>query len=634
MGKDWATPGRILRTYSAPNCAGIGFDPSRRTIWYCENALSDQIYEIEPNSGVVLTTLRGPAAGYLGGFSYCGLEVDLQGRIWVVDRRTRMVYRIQAPAAALPGGSYVDPSMGFIAPGECVTFAFIFPDHSVPVGDYCFDLYFQPAGEDILPSTIPTCIQVQPFSPRGWSLISVPVIASPSSPVLQFIDDITPFVVDHTTSNLYSFNQDGGIYELPSVFQRGRGYFLLTYYDNTCWDVYGAPYASGDYTYHVYHPATSPHEGWWLAGNPFNARVDWNDVMVATIQHRWPGLAPADWDDSLAAYIANGAYTTWSQAYGSMSYSWVSGFGFGVSHEVDSWIGYWINVLKGNVDLIYPQAGVYETFTKVAAKGAIVKTVNPAEFALRISAKGTAGSDVRNDLYNYIVVDEDALDGNDIYDICEPDVAPPSGFFNGYFEQGINRLMVDAKDNFNSSSKTWTFVVKDLPAGMVVKLMWPRNRMPSGSDCSWGVNTIDSRWHLTITDLTTSVTRDMHADTVYSFTYNGIRRFRITLSDISTGAPETNLPKEFALSPNFPNPFNATTQFTVALPKESDLTVEIYDMLGHKVTTMFDGHKPVGWHKMVWDGRDASGHDVPSGVYLYKVVAGDYRDVRKMTLIK
>jgi len=94
------------------------------------------------------------------------------------------------------------------------------------------------------------------------------------------------------------------------------------------------------------------------------------------------------------------------------------------------------------------------------------------------------------------------------------------------------------------------------------------------------------------------------------------------------------LPREFDLSPNFPNPFNPSTSFSVALPKAGHLTVEIYNLLGQRVLKLFDGTAQAGYLDLTWDGRDSHGRTVGSGVYFYKVEAQDFQKVRKMVLLK
>lgn len=89
------------------------------------------------------------------------------------------------------------------------------------------------------------------------------------------------------------------------------------------------------------------------------------------------------------------------------------------------------------------------------------------------------------------------------------------------------------------------------------------------------------------------------------------------------------LPIEFSLAQNFPNPFNASTTIKYGLPKTSQVTIEIYDIMGRSVETIFEGSIPVGYHSVVWNSGDNS-----SGIYFYKIRAGDYVDIKRMTLIK
>jgi len=82
------------------------------------------------------------------------------------------------------------------------------------------------------------------------------------------------------------------------------------------------------------------------------------------------------------------------------------------------------------------------------------------------------------------------------------------------------------------------------------------------------------------------------------------------------------VPGRFALSPNYPNPFNGRTtiEYTVMGGEEAEISLEIIDILGRKVTTLFTGTAAPGVYRMEWDGRNNSGMDVASGVYFYRLV--------------
>jgi hypothetical protein len=109
----------------------------------------------------------------------------------------------------------------------------------------------------------------------------------------------------------------------------------------------------------------------------------------------------------------------------------------------------------------------------------------------------------------------------------------------------------------------------------------------------------------------------------------------VTYNCISpTGKLAAQIPVEFALSQNYPNPFNLETQFFLSLPAESKVSFVIYNIAGQKVKTLVDDQMNAGTHTITWDGTNQSGNVVSSGIYFYKVVAGDIVTTKKMILMK
>jgi hypothetical protein len=96
---------------------------------------------------------------------------------------------------------------------------------------------------------------------------------------------------------------------------------------------------------------------------------------------------------------------------------------------------------------------------------------------------------------------------------------------------------------------------------------------------------------------------------------------------------EAQLPREYALSQAYPNPFNPSTSFTLSLPEASDYTIRIFNVAGQMVRSMA-GHLEAGQHKLIWDGRSAQGQTVASGTYFFSAQAGGFSQTRKMTLLK
>jgi len=92
------------------------------------------------------------------------------------------------------------------------------------------------------------------------------------------------------------------------------------------------------------------------------------------------------------------------------------------------------------------------------------------------------------------------------------------------------------------------------------------------------------------------------------------------------GAP--NVASAVGLS-NYPNPFNPATEIAFTLPTAAEVRLEVYNLMGQKVTTLIDKQMNAGEHTCVWDGSD-----VASGVYFYRLETPDFVDTRKMVLMK
>lgn len=110
--------------------------------------------------------------------------------------------------------------------------------------------------------------------------------------------------------------------------------------------------------------------------------------------------------------------------------------------------------------------------------------------------------------------------------------------------------------------------------------------------------------------------------------------FQVALFGDGSGA--SSLPKAFSLGQNAPNPFNPSTTIQFAVPegKAGQVTLKVYDVRGRLIRSLVDGAKESGTYTVFWDGTNENGQKVSSGVYLYRMVAGDFSQTRKMVMLK
>ncbi len=107
---------------------------------------------------------------------------------------------------------------------------------------------------------------------------------------------------------------------------------------------------------------------------------------------------------------------------------------------------------------------------------------------------------------------------------------------------------------------------------------------------------------------------------------------RTLVTDV--GDDNQSLPEVFSLSQNYPNPFNPNTTISFDLPERSDALLTVHNLLGQAIITLSHGMLSSGKHEIEWDGRDSDGESVASGVYFYRLQAGQYTQSRKMVLLK
>lgn len=105
-------------------------------------------------------------------------------------------------------------------------------------------------------------------------------------------------------------------------------------------------------------------------------------------------------------------------------------------------------------------------------------------------------------------------------------------------------------------------------------------------------------------------------------------------TEVTDETPSEANPLEFALSQNYPNPFNANTEIHYQIPEDGPVALKVFNILGQQVRTLVDSEQKAGRYAISWDGLDQYGRVVASGIYFCRLTSGEYRQVRKMLLIK
>jgi hypothetical protein len=238
---------------------------------------------------------------------------------------------------------------------------------------------------------------------------------------------------------------------------------------------------------------------------------------------------------------------------------------------------------------------------------------------------------------NFCVVESDSVWGHAEY-MLPP--APPSGVFDARFvwpRSGSNATCFDqgAPCDFRpytSMTQRDTFRIKaQVGAGATLVVSWPANlatryvaatiRFIGGSGA---VNT------------------DMLTNTSVDITDAGDPAVaNIYTNSFSTDVEQTgnDIPVEFALQANYPNPFNPTTSIPFAIARQSRTDIAVYDILGRRVATLLSDMKQPGYYKVTWDGTNGAGLHAASGVYFVRMNAtadngSSFSAIQKLLLMK
>ncbi len=128
-------------------------------------------------------------------------------------------------------------------------------------------------------------------------------------------------------------------------------------------------------------------------------------------------------------------------------------------------------------------------------------------------------------------------------------------------------------------------------------------------------------------DFAVGSTSNSNPDRGFLWIFNGL------LPSSGVNDEKKNLPINFELTQNYPNPFNSNTVISYTLKRRSVIRLEVFNIGGQLVKILSDEEQAAGTHQISWDGRDSSGQSVSSGIYIYRLKAGDIAEIRKMVFL-
>ena len=343
------------------------------------------------------------------------------------------------------------------------------------------------------------------------------------------------------------------------------------------------------------------HPGWNLIGNPFNFDVPMSNLRLES--GRVVDLR-----------------TYQSDAENQQSPQWRT---VSAQESIVPFEGYAIfnDGTQNDVLIIEPNL-TQETIESPASKA------STEQDSLLWSIQILASSQEARDTDNWIALSNSAQEGKDSFDRAEP---PSVGeFVSVYFsrpewESTINRFQSDIRPEFEEGG-VWEFEVAT-NINDVVDLQFA------------GLESVPEEYELWLVDEFLNVSHNLREQDSYALSLSASRSLKLVVgnADFAHTVLEASqdIPDEYALHQNFPNPFNGSTTISYSLPEEAQVTIEVFNILGQRVASLVNGElKPAGQHAIAWDASHAANGALTSGAYLVRIQARSFTQTMKMLIVR
>ena len=420
----------------------------------------------------------------------------------------------------------------------------------------------------------------------GWSLMSIPL--NPVSNLASEILTGVPFYY------LYSYSDS--VYTPSLTINPAMGYWLGIEAPHTI-NLEGTPIIGNQ---------TKPLKGGWnLIASPFTNGSNKADLRIL----RSDNPTPLTIEEAVAANLVQRPiykYTTSTKSYDTTA-------------TLAPWNGHWFFTQNPSLSIIYTVSAA----SSVKIPSVIEYEVTPDNWFATIT---TTKNGLVDKLLNF-GTDESATDGFDnAFDLAKAPVSPSADAVESFFAQsGWSNFTSKFASNIQSPysvnpSKTWSFKVVSSSSGLV-KISWLDivNQIPQQIRDNYKFMISGPGLSPTNMLLTTSFEFNAVAGTLYSFVINSA----------PTSIEDELMNLNFNLGQNYPNPFNPSTTINYAIKETGLVTLKIYDVLGNEVSTLVNDVKQPGRYEVKFEASN-----LPSGLYIYKLVQGKNSEIKKLMLLK
>ncbi len=416
-------------------------------------------------------------------------------------------------------------------------------------------------------------------SQNAYRLISVPINLNNPSPSNVLVDDLGGY--NDAKWRFFDY-QNGDYKEFGSTrdFVPGRSFFLIVKGGATIDADNGELVADSV----VNVPLIS---GWNYVANPYNF-----DIPISSFSH----------NDEISRYSDNG---------------WID---VDPSNLLKPWEGYaiWVD------SAVILKIRLPKSSTIIPP---ISTSLSEDEWDIRIKAQCQNSIDQEN----YAGVRNDASERWDRYDHFKP---PPIGdYVRIYFPHTdwscrANLYNHDYRPEGNLNYQ-WNFKVQSTIEDKIILTFQELDKVPAIFD-------------ICILDAIQKRFQNLRENNQYDFVNlrkKQVHKYTLLVGDKTWVQQQLQnasvIPDKYALFHNFPNPFNSTTAIRYALPERQKVTLRIFNILGQEVITLMNNEfRNSGYQIEYWDGQNRFNQPVASGIYLYRLEAGRFKKIKKMTLIK